>query len=315
VVIVLTEFRMVVAGLVGLLIAGCASTTPAPIDIRRPGVPSPALPAPVVTKPVAPVAPVAVTQVPAEPQVEVKAIAPQPSIEARPIEVRPIITSVPAPAPEPVPPVAAPIPVPPVASPPQKPSPPTPASLRAELKTEPRAYKTPYSDENLAALQRGEEPRRDAPKPEARVPEVRPPVAVVKPDAPPVAATPPDPDAVDWMWPAAGRVLDNFETNTKGVSISGRLGESVLAAGPGRVVYSGSGLRGYGQLVIIKHNETFLSAYAHNSRILVKEGDAVRRGQKIAEIGATDTDRPKLHFEIRRSGKPVDPIAFLPERR
>jgi lipoprotein NlpD len=295
-------FRIAVVGMLGLTIVGCASTTPAPIDNRRPGVPSPALPPSVViTKPAAPVAPVAVQQVPAEPQVEVKGIAPLPSIEARPIEVRPLTASVPQPAPESAP-VVAPIPVPPVAIPPQKPSASSPTSLRAELKTEPRAFKAPYSDENFAALQRGDEPRRDAPKPEAR--DVKPPIASA-----------PDGDAVEWIWPVPGRVLDNFETNTKGVSISGRLGEAVVAAGAGRVVYSGSGLRGYGQLVIIKHNETFLSAYAHNSRILVKEGDAVKRGQKIAEVGATDTDRPKLHFEIRRSGKPVDPIALLPERR
>ena len=87
-----------------------------------------------------------------------------------------------------------------------------------------------------------------------------------------------------------------------------------MAAGTGRVIYVGSTIRGYGQLVIIKHNETYLSAYAHNSRILVKEGQSVTRGQKIAEIGQTDADRPKLHFEIRRAGKPVDPLAYLPDR-
>ena len=89
---------------------------------------------------------------------------------------------------------------------------------------------------------------------------------------------------------------------------------AVLAAAAGKVVYSGQGLRGYGKLVIIKHNKTFLSAYAHNSNILVKEGQSVTRGQRIAEIGNTDSDSPKLHFEIRRFGKPTDPIKFLPAR-
>lgn len=313
---VVVGLRVAVVCMIGLVIGACASSVPAPIADRKPGVPSPALPPSAVAKPATPpvVAP-PVAQVPAEPQVEVKPIAAPPTIEARPIEVRPlearpIIVPVPAPIPEGTPPVGA----PPVALTPQKPSAP---SLRAELKTEPRAFKAPYSDENLAALQRGDEPRRDAAKPEARVPDVKPaapPVAAVKPEAAPLASAP-EGDTVEWIWPAPGRVLDNFETNTKGVSISGRLGEAVLAAAGGRVVYSGSGLKGYGQLVIIKHNETFLSAYAHNSRILVKEGDAVKRGQKIAEIGATDTDRPKLHFEIRQSGKPVDPTAYLPTRR
>ena len=96
------------------------------------------------------------------------------------------------------------------------------------------------------------------------------------------------------------------------LDIAGKPGDPVLASAPGRVVYSGSGLRGYGKLVIIKHNKTFLSAYAHNRDILVKEGQSVLKGQKIAEIGNTDTDAPKLHFEIRKLGKPVDPSKYLP---
>ncbi len=100
----------------------------------------------------------------------------------------------------------------------------------------------------------------------------------------------------------------------KGISLSGKAGDPVLAAADGRVVYAGSGLRGYGNLVIVKHNSTFLTAYAHNQALLVKEDQAVRRGQKIAEMGSSDADQVKLHFEIRRLGKPVDPARLLPTR-
>lgn len=118
-----------------------------------------------------------------------------------------------------------------------------------------------------------------------------------------------------WIWPAAGKLIGGFsETQNKGVDISGQLGDPVLAAAPGRVVYAGEGLRGYGRLVIIKHEQDFLSAYAHNNQLLVKEGDVVKQGQKIAEVGKTDADKPKLHFEIRKHGKPVDPLQYLPER-
>ena len=105
-----------------------------------------------------------------------------------------------------------------------------------------------------------------------------------------------------------------FQSTNKGVDIGGKIGEPVYASASGRVVYSGSGLRGYGKLVIIKHNQTYLSAYAHNNNILVKEGQNVAKGQKIAEVGNTDADQAKLHFEIRRLGKPVDPLKFLPDR-
>ena len=100
----------------------------------------------------------------------------------------------------------------------------------------------------------------------------------------------------------------------KGIDIAGKAGDAVLAAADGRVVYADSGLRGYGKLIILKHNNTFLTAYAHNQNLLVKEDQQVRQGQKIAEMGSTDADRVKLHFEIRRQGKPVDPLKFLPPR-
>ncbi|MBA4742435.1 MAG: peptidoglycan DD-metalloendopeptidase family protein, partial [Azoarcus sp.] len=118
-----------------------------------------------------------------------------------------------------------------------------------------------------------------------------------------------------WLWPASGEVIEGFEeSSNKGLDIAGEPGDPVVAAAAGNVVYSGSGLRGYGKLVIIKHEDDFLTAYAHNRELLVKEGDKVSKGQKIAELGSTDADRPKLHFEIRKQGKPVDPAKFLPAR-
>jgi lipoprotein NlpD len=131
---------------------------------------------------------------------------------------------------------------------------------------------------------------------------------------PPTAAREPDED-LGWMWPASGAVTAGFDENkTKGLQITGKAGDPVLAAADGRVVYAGSGLRGYGNLIIVKHNNTFLSAYAHNQTLLVKEDQVVRKGQKIAEMGSSDADRVQLHFEIRRQGKPIDPARLLPSR-
>lgn len=115
----------------------------------------------------------------------------------------------------------------------------------------------------------------------------------------------------EWIWPVQGKVIASFNENNKGIDIAGKSGQPVYAANSGKVVYSGTGLRGYGKLIIIKHDKTFLSAYAHNRHLLVKEGDDVKKGQKIAEMGNTDADQVKLHFEIRRFGKPVDPITYL----
>ena len=134
------------------------------------------------------------------------------------------------------------------------------------------------------------------------------------PAAAPVAQKDPD-DDVSWMWPASGTVTGGFdEVKSKGLQISGKAGDPVFAAADGRVVYAGSGLRGYGNLIIVKHNATFLSAYAHNQTLLVKEDQVVRKGQKIAEMGSSDADKVQLHFEIRRQGKPVDPAKLLPPR-
>jgi lipoprotein NlpD len=134
--------------------------------------------------------------------------------------------------------------------------------------------------------------------------------------APAAVAAPASEDELAWAWPTSGgAVLAGYdEVKNKGIDIGGKAGEPVLASADGRVVYAGAGLRGYGNLIILKHNNTYLSAYAHNQTLLVKEDQSVRKGQKIAEMGNTDADRVKLHFEIRRQGKPVDPAKYLPAR-
>jgi lipoprotein NlpD len=139
--------------------------------------------------------------------------------------------------------------------------------------------------------------------------------ATPPPSRPESARVPEIDDArLDWAWPTSGKVIAGFSegSNLKGIDIAGKAGQPVLASAAGRVVYAGAGLRGYGKLVIVKHNNTYLSAYAHNREILVKEGQQVSKGQKIGEMGDTDADQVKLHFEIRRLGKPIDPAKLLP---
>jgi len=122
-------------------------------------------------------------------------------------------------------------------------------------------------------------------------------------------------DGMTFAWPHPGPVLAGFdEAKNKGLDFAGKAGDPVLAAGDGKVVYAGSGLRGYGNLVILKHNNTYLTAYAHNQTLLVKEDQSVTKGQRIADMGSSDSDRVKLHFEIRKQGKPVDPAKLLPAR-
>ena len=122
-------------------------------------------------------------------------------------------------------------------------------------------------------------------------------------------------DGMAFAWPHPGPVLAGFdEAKNKGLDFAGKAGDPVLAAGDGKVVYAGSGLRGYGNLVILKHNNTYLTAYAHNQTLLVKEDQSVTKGQRIADMGSSDSDRVKLHFEIRKQGKPVDPAKLLPAR-
>jgi len=183
-----------------------------------------------------------------------------------------------------------PVPMPPAATPPRK--------------TEPRADKQPYND-NVAANQPSAPVRTAAPAPAAPAPAI----------AAGSIVSANDDEKLSWMWPADGRIVATFdEGRNKGIDIAGRPGQQVVAAGAGKVMYAGSGIRGYGNLVIVKHNNSLLSAYAHNRKIVVKEGDNVAKGQMIAEMGDSDADSVKLHFEIRQQGKPVDPSRFLPGR-
>ena len=139
--------------------------------------------------------------------------------------------------------------------------------------------------------------------------------SAARPALAPVVASSGSDEDVGWIWPAQGTLVAGFdEAKNKGLDISGKDGDAVIASADGRVVYSGAGLRGYGNLIILKHNNTFLTAYAHNKSLLVKEDQTVKKGQKIAEMGNSDADRVKLHFEIRRQGKPVDPAKYLPVR-
>lgn len=200
-------------------------------------------------------------------------------------------------------------------------------------KTSPKAVKEPWSEQAMRDVARsgsgvdasvvasGEPSSRSAspaPAPAAS-PAAAPaaaPAAVSATPSPAAApgTSPGDDEGLDWVWPAKGRLVASFSESAtlKGIDIAGAVGDPVLASAPGKVVYAGSGLRGYGKLVIVKHNATYLTAYAHNREILVKEGQTVTRGQKIAEMGSTDADRVKLHFEIRRLGKPMDPLRYLP---
>jgi len=177
---------------------------------------------------------------------------------------------------------------------------------------------------SVATAPRAVAPAPAAPKPAPSTPVV---VATPVPRQPSISTAPSQPattpvtpvtrSASGWAWPANGTIIGRFSSNgslNKGIDIAGELGQPVLAASDGTVVYAGSGLRGYGELVIIKHSDTYVSAYGHNRRLLVREGQQVKAGQGIAEMGSTGTDRVKLHFEIRRQGKPVDPLQYLPRR-
>lgn len=173
------------------------------------------------------------------------------------------------------------------------------------VKDQPRVAKLPYSEKAVAEIDKIQETTlKPAPAMSAK--------SAAKPGGDTGVAGAND-DITDWSIPANGKLVGEFSesANQKGIDIAGKRGQAVVASAAGKVVYSGSGLRGYGKLVIIKHNKTYLSAYAHNNRILVKEGQSVAKGQKIAEMGSTDSDQVKLHFEIRKFGKPVDPAKYL----
>lgn len=193
----------------------------------------------------------------------------------------------------------------------------------------PKALKLPWSDGAVAELQRqlqapsvSASPATAVPVPDAAAENKNPPE---KPETRPEAKNPPpmvnkpeteaaaDDEALEWVLPTQGKLLSGYsDKGNKGWDIGGKKGQAIFSASVGKVVYSGTGLRGYGKLIIVKHNKTYLSAYAHNQVILVKEGDTVIKGQKIAEMGDTDSDRVKLHFEIRRFGRPVDPSKYMP---
>lgn len=173
---------------------------------------------------------------------------------------------------------------------------PLPSTVTPVL-TEPKAIREPYSLEALnrkAVIAKPAEPKPTEIKP--------------------TDAKPTDDESLNWTWPTQGKTIANFDgVSNKGVDIAGSLGQSINAASGGKVIYVGSDLRGYGKLVIIKHNKIFLSVYAHNSKIIAKEGQTVAAGQKIAEMGNTDANSVNLHFEIRHQGKSVDPAKYLPQ--
>jgi lipoprotein NlpD len=199
-----------------------------------------------------------------------------------------------------------------------RPTPPIAAARPGDnVKTTPKALKEPYSEQAVREItQFG---AAQAVPPVATAPPTESVAAAPRGEAKAESARPAatqagEDDRLDWTWPAKGKLVGTYSetANLKGIDIAGKAGEPVLASAPGKVVYAGTGLRGYGKLIIIKHNNTFLSAYAHNREILVKEGQQVTKGQKIAEMGNSDADQVKLHFEIRRLGKPMDPARYLP---
>ena len=184
-------------------------------------------------------------------------------------------------------------------------------------KTTPKALKERYSEQAMRDIARAVTTPPVAETVAAAPAPVAPTLARADPkaeSAPAFVAEGEGDDKINWVWPSKGRVVGNFSetANLKGIDIAGTAGQPVVASASGTVVYAGSGLRGYGKLIIIKHNKTYLSAYAHNRDILVKEGQVVARGEKIAEMGSTDASDVKLHFEIRRLGKPMDPARYLP---
>jgi lipoprotein NlpD len=300
-----------------LVLAACASGgPPAPIVPRTtPG--AAAVPAPAA--PSVPPAPVAAPVVPTPPVPEAPVVATAPvrsgSVESRGIESRPPGPSAPA--------SSAMLP------------PPAP-TLPPNTRTGPRGVKVPFSESALAELRSAEAPAAGAAAaagagaaiaPAAGAPGTPPPpaaVAAVPPVKPadgkaeaPLASSPANAagGADAWAWPTSGRMVQTFEESSKkGIAFSGKAGDPVMAAADGRVIFSGNGPRGYGNLVIVKHANDLLSVYAHNRSLAVKEGQDVKRGQKIAEVGDSGTTSARLHFEIRQQGKPVDPTKFLPRR-
>jgi len=171
------------------------------------------------------------------------------------------------------------------------------------VKREPKGGKQPFTEQALASAQKEEPARKEPTSAVSTRPEPR--------QAEPAVTG----GELNWTWPSQGRLIGQFvEGGNKGIDIEGRIGDAVVAAEAGKVTYAGSGIRGYGNLLIIQHPNGLSSVYAHNDRLIAKEGQQVARGQKVAELGNSDADQPKLHFEIRRQGKPIDPLKLLPAR-
>jgi lipoprotein NlpD len=293
------------------LVAGCTTSRPAPVSDRT------ATPRVAAAKPVPKPAAGAAESTPG-PRGAVSApervAPPTPGIVAAPlktpggsVEAKPLAT--PGTAAAPSAPAASARPA--TAASPASPPPTAAASAGAPgpaaRLTEPKAVRLPYSDQALAQLAAADA-TPPAPKPEARVEMRLPP-----PPRESSGDTARGPANGDWIWPAKGKLLVNFNgTTSKGIDIAGKRGQPVLASAAGRVIFSGTGVRGMGKFIVIKHTEDLISVYGHNDEIFVKYGQSVTRGQKIAEMGSTDTDQVKLHFEIRRNGTPIDPLTLLP---
>jgi lipoprotein NlpD len=341
--------------LFALLLAGCATRTPAPVVERTPAVP----PLEIVTMPPPPAPPQAAPVPPPAPEkdwrpelytvkrgdtlyaialehgLDYRELAAMNNIEnlnviriGQVLRLRPPgepSASGPGPTTAPlvsVPPVTDARPLAP--APATAPRPPGERGNTDTYKSQPKAIKLPYSEAALAQLQASTPKQEPSPPPAPAVAAAVPPPA---PAAPPVAAAPvPAPpssrpaaadssdDRVDWGWPVRGKIISSYSetASLKGIDIGGAAGVPIVASAPGRVVYAGSGLRGYGKLVIVKHNKTYLSAYAHLDQISIREGQNVSKGQELGKMGNTDADQVKLHFEIRALGKPVDPLRYLP---
>lgn len=277
-----------------LVLAGCASPHPAPIVHRSPL-------EPVVSQPAAP-APAAVP--PGVAAAGAGAPAVESGVQTTPIARGPVET-------RPLPGVPAGTGTAPAAA--------DVASANL-LKTEPRALKQPYSDAALARMRAAAPP---APAPVPPVASAAPSVGATTRASPQVPARVLDDPAApaasaaagEWIWPTSGQVVQDFaQPRSMGIAIAGRAGDPIVAVNDGRVIFSGAGPRSYGNLVIVKHGDETLSVYAHNRALLVKEGQSVKRGQRIAELGSSGTDSPKLHFEIRKDGRPIDPRTVLPAR-
>jgi lipoprotein NlpD len=178
------------------------------------------------------------------------------------------------------------------------------------MKTSPKALRMPYSEQNLAALSKTDARAEVKPEPAKPAPAAAP---ASVPSAAPAAAPERAADSIEFIWPVKGRVVAGFsEPRNKGVDIAGNMGDPVVAAAAGRVIYVGSGIPGLGKFIVVRHENGFNTVYAHNREILVKMDQNLARGQKIAEMGSSDADSPKLHFEIRRFGTPLDPQKYLP---